>query len=648
MSILGVYTFAQDQFELPKLAAVALYAGFGLVIGSLCSIISISPILRFLPIFALSMAVSIPFSAAPWASLLGDYENFAGFASWLIYGSLLVLSQSLFQGQRAYRLFFCIVTGATITAVYGLAQSQGLDFRNWDQNTLIKNRTFGTMGNPNFQAALLAMSIPLGLVISLWPSTSKTRLNNYFFRVWMGVGSSLCLIALFYTKSRGGILGLAIGLGLLFFVMVRTKSGWSIPKIVSVTTAVILLLTLFGRPITQRILTTAKNPQQHILRSRGHIWAPATQMIRDKPYVGHGLDTFKIIFPNYQGPEFSQIDGEWVSSRTAHNEPIQFAVSTGFVGLGAYVLMLFCIFRYGFHTLGQSPQKTKIFLGAASALSAYWGQSLVSFGVAGTLTPAVLLVGTIAAGESGKRLFSKQKNRIGPTFIRGLIVLCGILLVLFWWQRLAADTYFAQARILTSRLDNNSKTELGSRTLAQALRGFDRACELMPREAKYFVYRGLAYEEGLAYGLADSSSLFLERAENDYKMAIKLSVLNAYYYNNLGRIYEMGALMGEEKFVAKAREKYRHAVLLGKNVSFFWANLGLFEESQHQVQAANEALQKAGRLNPKLGADSYYRAARFNLKNGQKGRAYQMTTLGLNLQPKHAALTALKEDSFPD
>lgn len=643
MSILGFYTLAQDQFELPKLAAVVIYAGLGLIIGSFCSIISISPILRFLPILAVAVAVSIPYSASPWASFLGDYENFAGFISWLIYGCLLVLSASIFQGQRATRLIFCIVTAATLSALYGLAQSQGIEFRNWDQSTIIKARTFGTMGNPNFQAALLAMSIPLGLVFSLWPNTSKPKLNHYFFRVWMGAGSILCLIALFHTKSRGGILGLAIGLGLLFFAMIRTKSRWSVPKIVSVATAVILLLTLFGRPITQRILTTAKNPQQNILRSRGHIWGPAIQMMRDKPILGHGLDTFKIIFPNYQGQEFAQIDGEWVSSRTAHNEPLQFAVSTGIVGLGAYVLMLFCILRFGFYTLGQSAQKTKIIAGAASALGAYWGQSLVSFGVAGTLAPAVLLVGTIVAAGPGEATLSKQKNNGRSGFFRWLIILGGLSLAVFWWQRLAADTYFAQARILTSRLDNNSKKELGSRTLAQALRGFDRACELMPREAKYFVYRGLAYEEGVAFGLANNNSHFIKQAENDYKMAVKLSGLNAYYYNNLGRIYEMGSFMGEEKFVAEAREKYRHAAFLGKNVSFFWANLGLFEEAQHQVRAANEALKEAGRLNPKLGADSYHRAATLNLERDNSNRAGRQVELGLRLQPGHDGLNRLKE-----
>ena len=96
---------------------------------------------------------------------------------------------------------------------------------------------------------------------------------------------------------------------------------------------------LVGKALSSRFYQSLTHLGDSLAVSRLQIWRPALKMAEAHPFFGVGLDTFKPAFPFYSGIEFNHIDGMFVSSRTAHNEFLQIAATTGWIGFSAYLFL---------------------------------------------------------------------------------------------------------------------------------------------------------------------------------------------------------------------------------------------------------------------------------------------------------------------
>ena len=101
------------------------------------------------------------------------------------------------------------------------------------------------------------------------------------------------------------------------------------------------------------------------------MWAAARGMIRDRPWLGHGVNTFMANYLTYW------VGGEQ-QPRYAHNCYLQMAAETGLIGLSAFLLCLAALARRwiaGVRALA-APQRTWL-LGLSAGLAAFLVQAAI-------------------------------------------------------------------------------------------------------------------------------------------------------------------------------------------------------------------------------------------------------------------------------
>lgn len=163
-----LFTPSHDQFELCKLTFVALTA-LPLLIWVFLSKTNALPgkMTIFVLIFIVSQTVAcIPAISLSWqTSLVGDYENFAGLYTLLIYLAWYIIFTQVLDTRLIRRVFYFVVLGAFLSSLHAIAQHFKFDFVQWDPHSVNATREFAALGNPNFLSAYIAMSLPLFLTL---------------------------------------------------------------------------------------------------------------------------------------------------------------------------------------------------------------------------------------------------------------------------------------------------------------------------------------------------------------------------------------------------------------------------------------------------------------------------------------------------
>ena len=116
-------------------------------------------------------------------------------------------------------LCYAYVGGAALSAVAGLS---GLI-----QSSQDGGRLSGGVGDPNFTAAVLVSAVALALFMALAPGRSR------LYRVVLLGPVGLCVVAVFLTQSRGGVVALGV-----VFVLAILFGGRARAQIVAVSLVV--------------------------------------------------------------------------------------------------------------------------------------------------------------------------------------------------------------------------------------------------------------------------------------------------------------------------------------------------------------------------------------------------------------------------
>jgi putative inorganic carbon (HCO3(-)) transporter len=169
----------------------------------------------------------------------------------------------------------------------------------------------------------------------------------------------LCLLALLFvgavfvlTQSRGGYIGLALALPLLFLLALPPKRRW-ICVGVFVVLAILLGFVAASHWATIRDWVIgsdmASDPALSLntLASRVEIWSRAIYGIQDFPFTGMGMNGFRkvmpVLYPVFALPQDLDIGH-------AHNEFLQAALDLGIPGLIAFIALYINAFWMLFDT----------------------------------------------------------------------------------------------------------------------------------------------------------------------------------------------------------------------------------------------------------------------------------------------------------
>jgi O-antigen ligase len=133
----------------------------------------------------------------------------------------------------------------------------------------------------------------------------------------------ICLMALFLTASRAGVVLSLLALIITFVVFFRRdlppRSGIWI-ALATGTSVALILLQFLGGAVSSRFDVQGLADEGRLAAYRSTI-----AMIADHPWFGTGLGTFAWAFPAYRSPEISM----WGVWDIAHNTPLELAAELG-------------------------------------------------------------------------------------------------------------------------------------------------------------------------------------------------------------------------------------------------------------------------------------------------------------------------------
>jgi probable O-glycosylation ligase (exosortase A-associated) len=177
----------------------------------------------------------------------------------------------------------------------------------------------GSMISDNNDFALaLNMVLPFFLYLAM---NEKTKLKKLFFYLQF----PLIIIAVIYTYSRGGFLGLCAVASILILKSQRKLFG-----ILGLIISLILFFNFAPTKYKERIQTIKTYEQDASAMARIYAWQAARNMIKDRPLTGVGLRNFLVVYPQYH----------YTSPHVAHNSYLQLLAECGLPALGIFLLLL--------------------------------------------------------------------------------------------------------------------------------------------------------------------------------------------------------------------------------------------------------------------------------------------------------------------
>jgi O-antigen ligase len=192
-------------------------------------------------------------------------------------------------------------------------------------------RFSGRMGvglyESNYYALLVVLLIPLSIVFGR---------HERGWRRWLWwAGTSVLLLELVLTGSRGGFLGLLLVLVLLAFRLMKR----AIPALIGIAVALLVVLLVVPNPMTRRLLASGLSDDfrdagvEASNQQRLEVVKAGLRMVQANPVFGVGLGNFKARVLQYG-------QGDLEADNIAHNTYLELAAELGIAALASFLLVV--------------------------------------------------------------------------------------------------------------------------------------------------------------------------------------------------------------------------------------------------------------------------------------------------------------------
>jgi probable O-glycosylation ligase (exosortase A-associated) len=220
-------------------------------------------------------------------------------------------------------------------------------------------------GGSNYVAAQLTLMAPFVLA-----KTLDTKLSLQYKLVFLACTISICLCSI-YTASRGGFIGLSIGL-FMFIIRIRAR-----PKVlVSVALLIVVIYPWVPPTFLERVssISASEGERDESSAARPILWGIALRIWRDHPIAGVGLENFSLVKEAYIDKVHDLVTSqemfEHIFNRERRPHGLYFGMlaETGLVGLGLFIVLVFrntfCRFSA---SLAKSESDRSLYLQAVGA-----------------------------------------------------------------------------------------------------------------------------------------------------------------------------------------------------------------------------------------------------------------------------------------
>ena len=415
LAIVTLYfqTNTADPFNSPKSWLSMLLASWliGYIVSFRTTILMFRPIKTLFYIIILFISFLILatiFSDFKYTSVFGEVQRRNGLLSYLSMAVLMGASSIFVRLLNIKKLYYVTYFVSSVSAIYAIMQTTGNDFIKWNNPY---NSVIGTLGNPNFAAALMAIT---GVIIF------SSLFVSEFNLLWRIAGiflSFLLLFSIYRSNARQGILAYIIGAGVFLIIWAWNKNK-KMGLLLLVTGLISSILGILG---ILQIGPLEKFLYKPSVSIRGYYWKAGIEMFKDNPLFGVGLDRYGAYFKEYRDVNYPLTYGFDITSSNAHNTFIQFFATGGiFLGI-TYLIMNAYILKRAIFALRMSTGNSKILIaGMFSGWIAYHAQSLISIDnigisiwgwvIGGSIIGLSVSINSNTADE--KRYFQVKQNKI--------------------------------------------------------------------------------------------------------------------------------------------------------------------------------------------------------------------------------------------
>lgn len=461
----------------------------------------------FLALFWFWMVIALSWSHVPAISCIFT----------ILIGSLPLLYFSLTQHDDADLMIRRTGAGLAVLvallAVWVLVQFMVL-------TDLVDSRIRHPMLNPNNLAVVLALGVFLMAQIFM-----RTGL---VMRGVIGVAMIIGVVAVLLTQSRGGVLGLAVGLAVVAITCFPAlKSGIRLAgwKVYCILGSILTLGALFMLGVM-----AVRGYDFHLLAGglasisvRFVLWGASLQMMFDHPFPGVGLGVFYLVYPPYRR-EMDDSDGYFV-----HMDPLQFGIEMGILAPILFyafaIAVLLRTIRAVSATPPGDPRRLALMIPFAGLMSLLVNAH-VNFDLymlPGIVIAAVMLAAWYRAGES---ILGPRRITLSLADFPARVFLVPALILLF----VLAPVWLVRAGVAVQSI-NSSAMAMARGDMGTARDLIDRAIVYGPPD-----YYRTTYMDAQWYGkmLQDNFMSFSATERADYYAAFNHAAaetmrLNPYY-----------------------------------------------------------------------------------------------------------------------
>ncbi len=453
------------------------------------------------------------------------------------------------------RIMYWVLTTCLLVVIYGFIQHFGADWHIWAG--AFGDRIFSSFGNPNFFAAWLVLVFPL--VLSKLLLTRKWYYLVFFFGI---------LYNIYITGTKGSWVGL--GTGMAVFVILSTLylikgDPRVMKKIAAGMIAVVSLMVLTG-------VVYSSLERIDSIRFRLFTWGAGMKMISEPIYasptkaltIGHGIESFNLVYPSYRRPEIFHIEGKHnTQTDHAHNEFLEVMYDEGIIGITLFLWFLISIFFMALRRLhrigiGNASTENDAYLVAliAGTLGMYAHASVsvhVRFVSSGYILWTFMGLMVVHTAPLKSKNYKPPKNNllVSPKIIPviGLLILGGIS------SKQAANRF--NANILHNQAIASSK----QRHWDQAVNLYQRVQELHPSFIMGYYFEGNVYNDKLASAINRQDR---HAIDENYKKALEMyETVRSMYPNYVQVHFQEGMLhlrVGEVEKAVQSFRKYMNIV----------------------------------------------------------------------------------------
>jgi len=301
----------------------------------------ITPITFFFGLFVVTILVADIFGLNITRSIWSNFERMEGWVMLAHLFALFVLFEKVLFELGFWRKWLTASLGVSVfVGVHGVLQLSGA--AEIHQGGVRLDANFGN-------ATYLAVYTLFHSFFAAWLFLQSRSVSVRF--LYGGVGA-LNLVLLYFTATRGALLGLVAGIGISLLVYVFCTKN---KKVLAGLIAFVLFVSMsFGvlaahkdrvfvaeNPVLSRIAGISFGEGE----TRFRIWSIALEGFYERPLLGWGQGNFNLVFSKYYNPVLYAQE-PWFDR--AHNVIFDWLVAGGVLGLGTYLLLFGSLVVYLF------------------------------------------------------------------------------------------------------------------------------------------------------------------------------------------------------------------------------------------------------------------------------------------------------------